>query len=346
MSARRLVIHIGRPKCGSTSIQHYLASLDDRHRAMGVCYPLAHRTPSGYRNHRPLVGLQGRDLDEAIDRISREASANPDTRVIVVSAEGWSLSRNLESARRFGEGFCKRNPGCVAQALVYFRNPYAYIESCYAQMIKLGLLQVNATSFFSDTQGTIEDFVAAANISQGYPLTSIAEAVEVIRAGLGEIPVSFRSLESEDLGEAGLLADLCAVIGVPTVDSLSDSRRNTRLTPREITILRRARCVLTHDEFMELWKPILRRSARLATEDSALRVRGIHLGEDLAAMIRETVAREGYWLGDLFDTGVRGLCKDQWRAIDTDAVISLDQADAIIAKVRNRAAAAGVRGSA
>lgn len=344
MSARRLVIHIGRPKCGSSSIQHYLASLDDRHRSLGVCYPVAFRTPSGYRNHSPLVGLTGAGLDEAIDQISREASASADTRVVVVSAEEWSLAGNLESARRFGEGFCKRNPGYEALALAYFRNPFSYVESCYAQFIKGGLLQVNVATFFSGTQATIEDFVAAAEISQGYPITSIAEAAEMMRARLGEIPVSFRSVETEDLGAAGLLADLCDVIGVPCDDSLSDSRRNTRLTAREITVLRWARCTLPHAEFMALRQPILRRTARLSTDDDRLRVRGIHLGAELAARIRETVAHEGYWLRDMFDTGVRGLCLDRSQAIDTDAVMGLPEADAIIAKARAKAALAKDRG--
>ena len=329
----RLILHVGMPKCGSSAIQHYLASLDNRHRALGVCYPQVYRTPGGYRNHKPLVGLKGTDLTDAVERISQEVSAIPDCRIVIVSAEDWCLKSLLKSAREFCHHFCERNPAYQAEVVAYFRNPFTYIESCFAQMITGGLLHVNISRFFTETDGTIDDFVRVASQRQSYPIVSIAAAADLIRSSLGKIPVSFRSIESEDAVGGGLLPDLCSLIDVPVDERLSGSRRNTRKTLRQIVALKRARSVMSYQEFMSLRQLILHHPA-CQTDDGPKRLNGIHVGAQLAATIREAIEADKSKLEGMFAVGVSGLCRDQWLPIDCDSVMDETEADSIIAEVR------------
>jgi hypothetical protein len=70
------------------------------------------------------------------------------------------------------------------------------------------------------------------------------------------------------------------------------------------------------------------------TDDGPKRLNGIHVGEQLAATIREAIEANKSKLEGMFAVGVSGLCRDQWLPIDCDSVMDETEADSIIAEVR------------
>ena len=72
---RRLVVHAGTAKTGSTAIQRALAPLDPALRERGVHVPMAARIDPGLARHANLLRGFPRRCSNRVERRSREAGA-------------------------------------------------------------------------------------------------------------------------------------------------------------------------------------------------------------------------------------------------------------------------------
>lgn len=97
----RLILHIGRHKSGTSSIQHWLKRNNDLLSTNGILYPKSFR--KGVAHHNLVDILDPRrsgaaDLDFAANQILREVTEE-DT--IILSSEAFQNVNDLRHVRRF-----------------------------------------------------------------------------------------------------------------------------------------------------------------------------------------------------------------------------------------------------
>ncbi len=146
----KCVLHIGMPKTGSTSIQHYLAGKRDKLAEAGIVYP---RSPGGWVHHGIMTSgmvepgkepryllsrAESADLKEMKDQFwagVREQVDSGNASSIVLSSESLFRSfpvEKLEQLKSRLEGFGVRDIRVIA----YVRRPSDYFASLVIQKWK------------------------------------------------------------------------------------------------------------------------------------------------------------------------------------------------------------------
>ena len=144
-----IIIHIGRHKTGTTSIQHFLALnqdlLLDRY---GIYYPEIGRDPL-MKYHHPLFrdwAENKKKLDlQLINEVIENAKRKSASRIIlsseILSRDSITETKWIQLKEAFNEKIT---------IIVYLRRQDKYLESMYAEEIKHGL--INSKSTINDTQ--------------------------------------------------------------------------------------------------------------------------------------------------------------------------------------------------
>lgn len=311
---KRIWLHIGLPKCGSTSIQGYFADHDAHYLRHGLCYPKTGRSTSGYRSHHPLAGTDIADLPAIVDTLAEEAK---EARDILISCEEYT-TRLSPKALALGRGRAlvtelrRAFPGSAVTVVAYFRNIYEFIESCYAQFILDGLFQVHQDRFFSQEKPRLQKFVAQFEKVQGFKIYSIRQFTDAIKAAFPDTDLQLRSIEKADLGGTGMIEDLCAVMGHTPLPMTQ--RRNARDSNRNIAAAHLLRTRLDNDAFMQVRRPLRRLDLDGLADDPEVpfRTPAICIGGRLHDVIKAQVEAEKDALPALFDTPMTALIEDRW----------------------------------
>ena len=144
MRVRKIYVHVGLHKTGSTSIQRACWFNKDTLKKNGIIYPELLRNElkpvpnhSGFfrewyeqatthgggifLNHEDYYGRQIMDIDKHFD--------------ILLSGEFLSIPSNYAALRRF---ITRNFPNCVIETIVYVRSPYSHMCSRLSMSIKRG----------------------------------------------------------------------------------------------------------------------------------------------------------------------------------------------------------------
>ena len=142
---RKLFVHIGLPKTGSTTIQLTLGCLERQLSDLGVHVPLEGRRPSGLANHRRLAPGSKGSLDERWRRLQAEIESHPAS-TFVLSSEYFALrSHRLKCATGFAE---LGNAAGIDVHVVAYVRPQAYrLESEFSESAKNGYLREGWSDF-------------------------------------------------------------------------------------------------------------------------------------------------------------------------------------------------------
>ncbi|MEQ3671118.1 hypothetical protein [Pseudophaeobacter sp.] len=154
----QITIHIGFPKCASTSLQAYMADNDALFRAAGLLYPESHRLHTGYRHHGPLLAPD-LDLAAAVDDIANEAQTHRCGHILL-STEEYTTNRTGRLAALTRE-FSKRFGPEAVSLLCLLRDPVAMLRSSYQQFVRAGLWGIHRDKFYNETDGSIEAYIEA-----------------------------------------------------------------------------------------------------------------------------------------------------------------------------------------
>lgn len=298
---RRIVLHVGLPKCGSTSIQRHMAEGEAAHRARGVCYPQSHRTAEGYRNHLPLARMAPGDLAGAVSDIMAEAEG---CHTIVLSCEHWANALPRSNLAALCE-ILSRAEGEL-RVVAYFRNPFDFVESCYAQYVLAGLFQISRHRFYADGAPSIEKFLARFEAMRGFPLWSALGFARLLQDHVPTGALSLRSMEDRDLKAGGMLADFCALARLP--EPAPAPRANTRPSNRKLAELEHIQTLMDQDSYAALRDRLLAHSFARLPEADHRRTTTLHIGPDLAAKIAGCLGEERKPLARCFATRTEALC--------------------------------------
>lgn len=153
---RRLIIHAGMPRAGSSTIQEALYRQRKKLEAVGLLYPaldLRHSSdgkPGQVYNHRQLCesgkGLWlARRFHELHGEIAEAILASP-ARHIVLSYEGWWDPRNHASLKRTLKALHAKVPELALTIGAMVRDPADFLLSLY----KLDVLHGRTMALFED----------------------------------------------------------------------------------------------------------------------------------------------------------------------------------------------------
>lgn len=223
-SARRLLLHIGFPKTGSSAIQAWLARRAPELERHGIAYRNFHDDDAedkiGSGNGKMLFGLFRADAP-AFTTLSRKFEQDfiPDYfagfDTAIVSHEG--LAGASESRLNWFREYCARQRIAVS-ALGYCRTIYDHCHSMYQQEVK----RHGATGRFSDYAATYD------NPQCGYLWTWRAVLGGALNARI------------YDAAKNDLIADFLRQFGIDRLGlGTEQGKVNRGLTARELELLRR-----------------------------------------------------------------------------------------------------------
>lgn len=190
-----LVLHIGRHKCGSTSLQHFLQCNTETLRNFGIVYP---RTGRDRHAHHQLSDRMRRDDFADFDAIVADAAAHPENHV-VVSSEGLCLLAPPQIAE-----LRRRAGGQHVIVVLYIKELAAWIPSKYNEFTKRGN---NLLDF--------DGFYARQDLSSGLKLLHRAEQWA---QSFGWENIRVRSLDKRSLARGTLLDDFLSVFDLSLAD--------------------------------------------------------------------------------------------------------------------------------
>lgn len=142
MARKRLIIHIGMHKTGSTSIQRFLSRNRLALRLAGVLYPTSygadgrrepkHNALFSAISHEADFGAPHPDLGPSNDMIAEvgDSFARSRAQTAILSAEGFSGEKPA-----FARALAPLGRRFDTRIVVYLRRPDQWVESFYRQMI-------------------------------------------------------------------------------------------------------------------------------------------------------------------------------------------------------------------
>ena len=201
-------LHVGMPKCASSTIQGYFNRFDRRNRNAGFVYPAAGRSKGGYFNHEPIVHMSTDELKDLVKDIKIEAEG---AKFVFISAEAfvaanWDHPVTKQLIEQLNAAFGASN----VRLMFLFRNHFSFIESAFAQFLKGGLYRVNHGKFYRHTAGDVESYCASFRKTNGFDFFDYTRVIEELRNNCAqENKIEVLSIEKDDLETGDILEELC-----------------------------------------------------------------------------------------------------------------------------------------
>ncbi len=302
-------VHVGMPKCGSTTVQRHFSANAVAFRGQGLCYPETGRSKGGYRSHEPMARMEQALLPDLVRALREEAQGCSQ---ILLSCEDFANALPIGNGPGLVDALNRQFGPDRVRIVAYFRNAHDFVESCYAQFILGGLFRINTGKFFQGAATDLSAFLEAFEGQKGFPLYSLLGHADLIARHFPQNRITLKSIERSDIGVDGLIGDLCAMLGVePLAEAQAQNLRASSLFLAAAHYARRQ----VSDQAFRRAKPHLKRllarphwEARAEGFDQA----GLHVDAPTHARIAARVAAEREALAGRFATAIDGICADRW----------------------------------
>ena len=242
---RRLVVHAGTPKTGSTTLQRALAALDPHLRERGIHVPAAARDEPGLARHanllRRLSGYRYAPEKGEWRALVEEVRAS-DARVFVISDEAFGQRPPSGIHRAIAE--LAARCGLEVDVVAYVRPQCQYLESLYAQDVKGGFVEKPFGMYTGDA-------FAMRPVAR-HPWLDYGRAFAPWRAAFGD-RVAVTPFEPSRL-PGGLVAHFLGLLGCGELaGAVPDIRANTRIGAKELEVHRLTTMALRRAGRREPW---------------------------------------------------------------------------------------------
>lgn len=173
-----IVIHIGMPKAGSTTLQHFLRANDEALRGMSIDYPRVGRElPIHDLSHRNIAN----GILERTTRIHKTRGTLADMMIYLNSTKYAMTIISSEELFRAGEPAIKRTQSLFESLLqeirivLIIRDPAGRIPSAYAHGVRAGASTGDFDTFFEFTvvNDKVDQFKVAARWASVFGWPSI-----------------------------------------------------------------------------------------------------------------------------------------------------------------------------
>jgi hypothetical protein len=218
---KRLIVHIGVHKTGSTSMQQTFllnAALFARH---GILYPKYPSAPADAFNHQRLAWeIEMGTLDLVELRNWAESLAQLDAHTVILTSEDFSRLSNLEFLACFGDFF-------EVEVVIYLRRQDAWVTSWYNQHIKWPYDAVIARCNPVEFLGHLDEF----------HWIHYFDTIERWAKVVGKDRMHIRIMERGQIQDP--IADMCDICGVDfLLENSLAKRANESLPAAQLRILR------------------------------------------------------------------------------------------------------------
>jgi hypothetical protein len=193
---KRVVLHIGTPKTGTTSVQWSFKQSREMLASLGILYPSAGLSADPHEfAHHPLVRAARKKIIAPWNALLAEIAASPCDTVVVSSEEMTALdAKSIEFVRDALKGM-------DLSVVVYLREQVDYIESMYNQVIKTAKDTRTRERF-------LNDFLA----------TEAADYLQLLdrwTANLKPSKTAIRIYQASSLHNGDIIDDFCELLAVP-----------------------------------------------------------------------------------------------------------------------------------
>lgn len=237
IAVTKVFLHVGMPKCASSSIQAHFADYYEEYCDLGLLYPKAGRETTGYRSHRPLHHATVEDFPKILTDISEEASLR-NCHSILLSSEELANSRVQKSDTQALIQSIQSHFGAEnVEILFLIRDHLTFIRSSFAQYLKGGLFRVNDKDFFSRDTPSIRTYADCFLEKNGFEVFSFSTFFQQFEAIANGARINLVSIK--DPSGVPLLERICLLVGASFVGR--ETRRNESLSQHQLFCLLHAR---------------------------------------------------------------------------------------------------------
>jgi len=245
----KLILHVGTPKTGTTSLQSYFDKKQSKLRRKGILYPhnlekLKH--PTAPRHHWFERNLVSENFDYFLENFKNIiAQVQQNTHTIILSSEGiynhwWDFSDESKSAiSQLGDLF-------DTQVWGWFREPLEFVESYYKQCIRNPKIEGNLC-YGRDL--SIEQMLDIEWFARHLDYQGFVEQCEGI---LGEHTVSAFEYKGD------VVREVLEKLGLNTPHDNPTPRQNKSLNNQTLALLRSINCFDLSAKDKELLMPHLK----------------------------------------------------------------------------------------
>lgn len=233
----KVVLHVGMPKCASSSIQAHFADHYQTYCGQGLLYPKTGRETKGYRSHRPLHHASAEEYPELLKQIADEAREQR-CRNILLSSEELANSRIQKSdtqalIRSLQNLFGSEN----VEILFLIRDHLSFIRSSFAQYLKGGLFRVSDADFFARDVPSIRTYADCFFEKNQFEVFSFSAFFQQFQTIANGARINLMSIKEPNMGP--LLKRVCELFDAPFVGE--DTRQNERFSQHQLFCLLHAR---------------------------------------------------------------------------------------------------------
>jgi hypothetical protein len=231
----QVILHVGLPKCASTTVQRAFVANEHELRSQGVLYPKTGRLVSEYKSHAPWCTAVRADVDALVDRLRAEAS---DVRTVFLTSEEFtSLPRWQERMQTATSALNDAFGPSSVSVLLLVRNHFDYAESCFAQFINAGVLGIHKARFYKRFEPTISGFAQAYAATNGHHFFSLTQVLRRVEECVPANQVEVMSIERDDLSGRDVTEALSDRLGLTELKK-ARSRNQRFATPRLLALNR------------------------------------------------------------------------------------------------------------
>lgn len=232
----QVVLHVGLPKCASTTVQRALVANERHLRAQRVLYPTTGRSTGGYQSHVSWCTTERAEIEAKVDQLRTEA-AGFDT--VFLSTEAFTTMPRWQERLDTATSVLNEAFGASSVTILLFvRNHFDYAESCFAQFIKAGLLGMHKSLVYRRFSPTITGFAQAYASTNGHHFFSLTQVLRRLGESVPGNPVEVMSIERDDLGGRDVTDALCDRLGLKSLKKAKS--RNQRLATSRLLACNRA----------------------------------------------------------------------------------------------------------
>ncbi len=232
-------LHIGMPKCASSSLQAHFWGNYDFYRQQGVLYPRTACEEGGYRSHRPLHDAPLDEIPNLIAAIAAEAEQAGCDRILLSSEEllnsRWDRPVSAALIAALNAAFGQGN----VRLLFLLRDPVAFLSSAFAQFIRGGLFRVSERDVFAAEMLGIEAYADAFKARNGFEVFNFSEFYRRFAGGDHGNAIDVLSLDRSEGGGGDIIEKTCRLLGVDCAPQQVET--NQRLSERQLFCLLHAR---------------------------------------------------------------------------------------------------------
>ncbi|MBB3143493.1 radical SAM protein [Halomonas organivorans] len=251
----KVYLHVGMPKCASSTLQRFFRDNHEQHVKCGFCYPEAYREKGGYFSHRPLHKLSPEKIGFAIREIKNEAESKGCDKIFISSEEFtnslWGNDVAVAIIRELNHLF---GVGSVSVIMVV-RNHLPFVESVFAQFVKGGMFRVHMGKFFQETDGDLLGFIDFFKKKNGFDFFVYSNFVDLYKSIAPRNRVTLVSMEREDNGGRDIVDVMCDWFSLPLPDK-EGGKVNSRFSEKTLLAMRYARMHFGGEDFIDKRKKI------------------------------------------------------------------------------------------